>query len=157
MQQKHKNVDESFRIVEQLNSNKYEVWYMSYNAKPKDWYRVDKFLHRVPYDKVGDIYRACHILLKSSALESFSYPPLEMMATGGYVVAVANDGNVEYLKDSENCLFYSQGAIDEAVQNIEKIAHSESLRKTLSVNAIKTCKGRDWKSIEKEILALYDL
>ena len=26
------------------------------------------------------------------------------MATGGYVIAVPNGGNVEYLKDRENCL-----------------------------------------------------
>lgn len=153
----HKKVDESFRIVEQLDFDKYEVWYMSYNAEPKDWYHVDRFLHRVPYDKVGDVYRSCHILLKSSILESFSYPPLEMMATGGYVVAVANDGNVEYLRDNENCLFYSRGDVKAAVEKIEKIANDSSLRKVLSNNSIRTCEARDWKEIEKEILALYDL
>ena len=41
-----------------------------------------------------------------------------MMATGGYVVAVPNEGNKEYLKDGENCLFYEQGNIDEAVEKI---------------------------------------
>ena len=44
----HKNVDESFRIVEQLDLEKFEIWYMSYNGNPKSWYRVDRFLHRVP-------------------------------------------------------------------------------------------------------------
>lgn len=47
----HKNVDESFRIVEQLDLEKFEIWYMSYNGNPKSWYRVDRFLHRVPYEK----------------------------------------------------------------------------------------------------------
>ena len=32
-------------------------------------------------------------------VESFSYPPLEMMATGGYVIIVLNGDNKEYLKD----------------------------------------------------------
>ena len=40
----HKNVDESFRIVEQLDLEKFEIWYMSYNGNPKSWYRVDRFL-----------------------------------------------------------------------------------------------------------------
>ena len=30
-----KNVDESFKIVEELDKNKFEIWYMSYNGKPK--------------------------------------------------------------------------------------------------------------------------
>lgn len=47
----HKNVDESFRIVEQLDLEKFEIWYMSYNGNPKSWYRVDRFLYRVPYEK----------------------------------------------------------------------------------------------------------
>lgn len=49
----YKNVDESFRIVDKLDPDKYEIWYMSYNAKPKAHYRVDKFLHQIPYEKVS--------------------------------------------------------------------------------------------------------
>ena len=85
----YKNVDESFHITNQLPADRFEVWYMSYQGKPKDWYRVDRFLHKVPYSQVPDVYRQCHILIKSSILESFSYPPLEMMATGGCVVVGA--------------------------------------------------------------------
>ena len=59
------------------------------------------------------------ILLKTSLLESFSYPPIEMMATGGYVVALLNDGNKEYLEDGNNCLIYPNGDIDKAVHCIE--------------------------------------
>lgn len=40
-----KNVDESFKIVEKLDKNKYKIWYMSYKGKPKFWYRVDRFLN----------------------------------------------------------------------------------------------------------------
>lgn len=92
----YKNVDESFKIIDLLDKDKYEIWFMSYQGKPKENYRVDKFMHQVPYEKVPNVYRECDILLKSSLLESFSYPPLEMMATGGFVVVAPNDGNVEY-------------------------------------------------------------
>ena len=127
----YKNVDESFRVVERLDSKKYEIVYLSYQGEPKKWYKVDKFYHKVPYDEVGKIYGECDILLKTSILESFSYPPLEMMATGGYVVAVPNDGNMEYLEDGDNCLFYEQGDLDAAVKAIERIANDDDLRKTL--------------------------
>ncbi len=151
----YKNVDESFRVVEKLDSEKYEIVYLSYQGEPKKWYRVDKFYNRVPHDEVGKIYGECDILLKTSILESFSYPPLEMMATGGYVVAVPNEGNLEYLKDGKNCLLYEQGEIDVAVDKIEKIVSDVNLREILDEGAKNTVAGRDWKDIEGKVLDLY--
>ena len=151
----HKNVDESFRIVEQLDLEKFGIWYMSYNGNPKSWYRVDRFLHRVPYEKTPEVYAACDILLKTSLLESFSYPPLEMMASGGYVVAVPNGGNLEYLKDGENCILYPQGNLAEAKAAIERILTDAELRKKLDTGAEETVKERNWKRIEPQILEQY--
>ena len=151
----HKNVDESFRIVERLDLEKFEIWYMSYNGNPKSWYRVDRFLYRVPYEKTPEVYAACDILLKTSLLESFSYPPLEMMASGGYVVAVPNGGNLEYLKDGENCILYPQGNLAEAKAAIERILTDAELRKKLDTGAEETVKERNWKRIEPQILEQY--
>ncbi len=151
----YKNVDEAFKIVEKLDERKYEIWFMSYQGKPKGWYRVDKFLHRVPYADVPEVYLACDILLKTSILESFSYPPLEMMATGGYVVAVPNEGNVEYLRDGKNCLFYERGNIDVAVEAIERICRDERLRRVLYDNGLQTARDRDWECIRQKVLDMY--
>lgn len=152
----YKNVDESFDIIRMLDKQKYEIWYLSYKGKPKYGYEVDRFLHKIPYKEVADVYRSCDILLKSSLLESFSYPPLEMMATGGYVVAAPNDGNLEYLRDEENCLFYAHEDLQTAVGAIERIIGGQKLRETLYINGIQTAKDRDWEHMRKEILDLYD-
>lgn len=151
----YKNVDESFKIVEKLDKGKYEIHFLSYQGTPKKWYYVDKFMHRVPHDKVGEVYQNADILIKSSILESFSYPPLEMMATGGVCVVVPNDGNVEYLKDGENCLFYEAGNIEEAIQKIEMIASDKKLREKLIKNGQKIVESRDWKKIENQIVDVY--
>lgn len=151
----YKNVDESFEIVQKLDKSKYEIHFLSYQGTPKKWYYVDKFMHRVPYDQVGKVYQDADILIKSSILESFSYPPLEMMATGGVCVVVPNDGNIEYLKDEENCLFYEKGNIDQAVQQIERLSNDKKLRDHLIKEGIKTAKSRNWKEIEKEIVKVY--
>ena len=151
-----KNVDESFRIVEKLNKNKYEIWYMSYNGKPKKWYRVDKFLSKIPYQKAINVYEQCDILIKSSYLESFSYPPLEMMATGGFCIVVPNNGNIEYLKDEENCLFYKLGDINSAIQTIERLISDVQLQNHLYENGLITSKKRDWKNFKNQILSLYE-
>lgn len=151
----YKNVDESFKIVEKLDKSRYEINFLSYYGKPKEWYYVDKFMHKVPYDEVGKVYANCDILIKSSILESFSYPPLEMMATGGIAVVAPNEGNIEYLKDEYNCLFYEQGNIDQAVQQIERITKDKELREKLIKNGLETSKSRQWDNIEKEIVDLY--
>ena len=153
----YKNVDESFRIANELDKSKYEVWYMSYAAQPKKWYVYDRFLHQVPYEKVADVYRQCHILLKSSLLESFSYPPMEMMATGGFVVAVQNDGNKEYLKDGYNCLIYARGHKKAAHRAIIRIVENAQLRERLEKGAKETIRGRDWNVVRKDVLQLYDV
>lgn len=151
----HKNVDESFRIAEKLEKEKYEIWYMAYHGTPKDWYRVDRFLPQVPYSQVQEVYQQCDILLKSSVLESFSYPPLEMMASGGCAVAVLNEGNREYLKDGENCLCYPLGDIEKGAEAVRRVAEDEALRQRLKENGRKTAQERDWKRIRKDILRLY--
>lgn len=152
----YKNVDESFQIVDMLDKEKYEIWFMSYLGKPKDGYYVDKFLHKIPYEEVPNVYRQCDILIKSSILESFSYPPLEMMATGGYVVVAPNDGNIEYLRDRENCLFYQHEDLRTAVNAVENILTDENLQNVLYKNGIETAQSREWDQISSDILKLYD-
>ena len=151
----YKKVDESFRIAARLDPEKYEIWYMSYNAQPKEAYRFDRFLHAVPYDQVPQVYAECDILLKSSWLESFSYPPMEMMATGGACVLVQNGGNSEYVRDGENCLTYPLGDEEAAVRAIRRIAEDGELRKKLRENGLKTVQGRDWKELAEEIIECY--
>lgn len=151
----YKNVDEAFQIAGKLDSERYEIWYMSYNAEPKKEYRVDRFFHKVPYEEVAKIYSECDILLKTSILESFSYPPLEMMATGGYVVVVPNGGNVEYLEHGENCLFYEQGNIEAGKETIECLVNDRDMQEKLFVNGRKTAEKRDWAEIEYDILKMY--
>lgn len=151
----YKNVDESFKIVEKLNQDKFEIWYLSYAGKPKSWYKYDKFFHKVDFDKVAEIYKQAHILLKSSKLESFSYPPLEMMATGGVVLVAENGGNIEYLTHEQNCLMYDLGDIDTAVNHLEELTHNGELRNNLISSGLLTAKDREWSHIEEEIKELY--
>ena len=41
-------IDESFKIIDKLNKDKFKVWYLSYNERPKDLNIVDKFLSQIP-------------------------------------------------------------------------------------------------------------
>lgn len=150
-----KNVDEAFMIIDKLDSAQYEVSYLSYNAEHKDWYRVDHSYNKIEPEQVGKIYSEHDILLKTSLLESFSYPPLEMMATGGYSVAIQNEGNREFLIDGYNALTYEAGDIDSAVEKIHAIVNDKALRNKLRKNGTATAARYDWSTIENKILDLY--
>ena len=149
----YKNVDEAFKISNKLDKSKYEVHYLSYNGKAKTWYEVDKTYNKVDHNEVYKIYQDADILLKTSILESFSYPPLEMMATGGLCVVKENPGNKEFLKDNNNCILYT--SIDDAVDKINNLSSDSKLRDKLIKNGLETAKSRSWDNIEKEILKLY--
>ena len=151
----YKNVDESFRIADRLDRDRFEVWYMSYNASPKENYRIDRVLQAVPYDQVHEVYEQCDILLKSSWLESFSYPPLEMMAAGGWAVVAPNGGNAEYLRDEENCLLYPLGDEEAAVRAIERLVQDKALREKLRAGGLRTAAGRDWSDLREDIVRIY--
>lgn len=153
----YKNIDESFKIIERLDENKFEIWYLSNNGKPKYWYKIDKFFNKISHEQVNQIYEECDILLKSSWLESFSYPPLEMLATGGYCIVVPNGGNKEYLIDGENCMFYKLGDIDSALNCIKRLISDEKLQNYLYKNGLETAKKRDWKNFQSKIVDLYDI
>lgn len=152
----YKNTDEAFRIINQLDPAKYEISYLSYRKEPKDWYHVDTFYNRIAPEKVGEVYASCDILIKTSILESFSYPPLEMMATGGLAVVVPNGGNVEYLKDGENCLLYQQGDIAAGVAAVERLVADKALRDKLIAGGRQTANDYQWKNIEEKVAAIYE-
>ena len=153
----YKNVDESFKIVEKLDKNLFEIWYLSNDGKPKYWYHIDKFFNKIPHEKIIKIYYECDILLKSSWLESFSYPPLEMMSTGGYSIVVPNEGNKEYLQDKKNCLFYKLGDINDAIKNLQSLISDKNLQEKLYIHGVETAKKRDWKNFRNQVVNLYNI
>lgn len=150
-----KNIDEAFEITNRLDPEKFEVWYMSYSGKTKPQYRIDNNLGCVPQEKVGDVYRQCHILLKTSTHESFSFPPLEMMSTGGIVVVRPNEGNIEFLSDGDNCVFYDPQDLDNAKDVILSLLENSNLRNDLIEKGRKTAKSRDWCAIKGRIVDAY--
>ena len=70
-------------------------------------------------------------------------------------VTLPNGGNVEYLKDNENCLLYKAGNISQACEKIENLIASEELQQKLYLNGLKTAKERAWENVTDEILEMY--
>ena len=152
----HKRVDESFEIANKLDRSKFVVSYLSNNASPKDWYKVDKTFLKIPSEDVGAIYAQHDILIKSSELESFSYPPLEMMATGGLSVIVKNDGNAEYAVDGENVVYYESGNPKDATSKVEALVSNKEQLSYIAKAGRETALTRDWLNVSDRVIDLYE-
>jgi len=140
----YKGMDDAYETVKDLDC---ELWVVSNNGKPKNDWKYDRFFENVPINKMPEIYSSCDILLKMSKVESFSYPPLEMMACGGASVIKKVTGIEEYAVDGENCLIVEN--VTEAKTAVQKLIEDRELRKKLIENGYQTAKEWNWKkSIE---------
>ena len=152
----HKNVDEAFEIIKKLDREKFEIWLVSYGGNPKKWYSYDRVFNKIPHYDMPSVYKSCDILLKTSKIESFSYPPLEMMACGGVCVVAENEGNIEYVKNEYNALTYDLGNINRAVGCVNELADNIGLQQNLKKGAKETVSNREMiilKNILKEIFS----
>ena len=116
---------------------------------------VDVVHSNIHFEQVAEVYASCDILIKSSSLESFSYPPLEMIATGGFAVVAANAGNIEYLESGRNCLLYELGDVNTAFDHVISLIENPELQQRLFENGLQTARDRDWNTISPTILEKY--
>lgn len=137
-----KGMEDAFMAVNRLDC---EVWCVSSFGTPKPSWKCDKFFEKVPFGRMRHIYSSCDILLKMSRVESFAYPPLEMMACGGTAVIGEVTGINEYAIDGFNSLIVEQGDIHGAHKALKKLIENKKLRNKLSANGKKTAKKFRWQ------------
>jgi len=138
-----KGMEDAFKAVEGLDC---EVWCVSSSGKPMPEWKCDRFFEKVLFSEMKYIYSSCDILLKMSRVESFSYPPLEMMACGGAVVVGKVTGIEEYIVDGYNAIVVEQGDIKGARDAIKRLIEDDKLRLQLSENGKETAKQWRWES-----------
>ena len=137
-----KGMKEAFEAVRGLDA---EVWCVSSYGKPDPNLRYDRFLERVPIEKMREVYSSCDILVKLSKSESFGLPPLEMMACGGVCVVSRITGHEEYVKDGENGLMVAPDDIEGARSAVQRLIEDRELRERLRANGLKTAAMRTWE------------
>ena len=136
-----KGMENAFRAVRDLDC---EVWCVSGAGQPRPEWRCDRFFEGVPMERMKHIYSSCDILLKMSEVESFCYPPLEMMACGGAAVVGQVTGIEEYAVDGENCLIIPKGDVAAARDAVQRLIDDPSLRQRLAESGLQTARRFDW-------------
>lgn len=134
-----KGVAEAQAAVRDLNC---DIWIVSGRGTLNPEWRCERFFERVPIDDMPKIYSSCDILLKMSTVESFAYPPLEMMACGGVPVILRVSGIEEYAIHEENCLIIEHAR--EATAAVARLLDDAVLRERLARNGIETAQNWAW-------------
>lgn len=135
-----KGVAEAYEAVAGLDC---ELWLVSSNGVPPSHWKYDQFFERTPIHEMPQIYSSCDILLKMSTVESFCYPPLEMMACGGVPVILEVSGIEEYARHEENCLIVQSQ--QEARQAVARLIADPALRARLGRGGLETAKKWSWE------------
>lgn len=136
----YKGMEDAYEAVKDLDC---ELWIVSNNGKPKKGWRYDRFFENVPFVDMPRIYSSCDVLLKMSKVESFCYPPLEMMACGGVAVIKKVTGIEEYAVDGKNCLIVYD--IKTAREAIKKIINDTRLRDNIIIGGCLTSEEWGWE------------
>jgi glycosyltransferase involved in cell wall biosynthesis len=137
----YKGMEDAYEAIKDLDC---ELWIVSNNGKPKNGWKYDRFFENVPFIEMPKIYSSCDILLKMSKVESFCYPPLEMMACGGVSVIKKVTGIEEYTVDGKNCfIVYDVKTAREAIQ---KIIINKKIRDELINNGYETTQNWSWEN-----------
>lgn len=146
-----KGVAEAYDILSKFPCEK---WVVSGDGTlPKDWV-VDKFFCELTQLQLSDVYRKCDVLLKMSRLESFSLPPLEMMACGGTAIIRKVNGVEDYAVNGENCLIVKDRK--EAERAVKELIENPRLANKLRKNALLTAKKWSVERQKKYLATLLD-
>lgn len=146
-----KGVAEAYAVLRDLDV---DIWIVSGNGVPPKEWRYEKFFERVPLHDMPRLYSSCDILLKMSTVESFCYPPLEMMACGGVPVILEVSGIEEYARHDVNCLIVRNK--EEALQAVRRLMRDKELYLRLRQAGLETVQQWGWSrstdALEKIII-----
>jgi len=146
-----KGMKEAFEVVKDIDC---EVWCVSSDGKPEPSWHCDKFFEKVSMFDMPKIYSSCDILLKLSRVESFGYPPLEMMACGGVSVVSDIIGHHEYMIDNYNALFTNPKDIKKTKTILQNLIKNKKLYQKLQNNSKKTIADFEWDNSVKTLVSI---
>lgn len=96
-------------------------------------------LGRLPRQEIAELYRSSDVLLFPIRWdEPWGLVPLEAMACGCPVVAVARGGSAEYLRDGQNCLLIPRADPRALAAAVRRLAEDGALRQRLRDGGLAT-------------------
>lgn len=137
-----KNVARTIRLARKGGAH--EIWWLT--SSNVSWFPgVDRVFSRIPVNRVGEVYRSCHVLLKLSHVEGMFGPPLEMFHCGGTAVVYAITGADEYIKSDINALAIPENNEQGVIAALQRLQTDYTILPTLCAGALATAEAwPDW-------------
>jgi len=106
---------------------------------------IRRVCSQVPMDRVGEVYRSCHVLVKLSTVEGMFGPPLEMMHCGGTAITTDVTGHEEYLRHGENGFVVRRGEEADVIRYLRMLQADRKTLDRLCAAALRTAETwPDW-------------
>lgn len=116
------------------------------------------FEGKVPEEKVPSYYTTCDIFCSPAIFgESFGLVLIEAMACGKPVVAFANEGYKEFLKDKKGGFLAKNRDYKDLAKKIEILLKHEKLRKEMGRQGIEEAQRYSWSKVASQVLDFYQL
>jgi phosphatidylinositol alpha-mannosyltransferase len=116
------------------------------------------FEGEVKEDKVASYYTTCDIFCSPAIYgESFGLVLVEAMACQKPVVAFANEGYFQFLRDKKGGILAKNRNWKDLAKKLEILIKNQSLREKLGKIALKEAKEYSWKKIADKVLEFYQL
>jgi glycosyltransferase involved in cell wall biosynthesis len=113
------------------------------------------FLGRVPEDDLVPLYRLGDVFVMPSTAELQSVAALEALAVGLPVVAAHAGALPELVRDGHNGLLFTPDDSAALAEQLTRLVSDDTLRHTMSENAIATAAQHDRRRVTQEWLTLY--
>ena len=106
---------------------------------------------RPQINRLREIYNSSAIFLHPSQREGWGLPPMEAMACGCAIVAMANDGVKEYITHNQSGLLSPIGNVDSMIENIKYLLNNTDKRYNIAKNGNKKIKEYSWQRNTKQL------
>ncbi len=152
----NRNTEEIIEQIDKLNNINLQLFVITNRQMQIKNGKKIIFVKPMKKSELTGFLKDKHIVVKSTAFDSFSMFILECMTMGLVPVISDNIGVKDFINHSENGLIYEKEKPEQINSLILLLANDKALFEKLTIAARKTSAELSWDNISERYLSLYD-
>jgi glycosyltransferase involved in cell wall biosynthesis len=114
------------------------------------------FVGDLAHDKLASYYAACDVFVFPALAEPWGLTPLEAMACGKPVVAAADGGPREFIKDWVDGVLVEPSNSDSYAEAVIQLLRNPTLSRSIGEAAAKKAQSYTWESMAIQVSQVYE-